>query len=971
MPRRGGSDNGSENQELVGTFETLRDEGEHFVHVKLWQKAIDSFTRAIEMSPEEKKCFVTRSKCWLQLGNAENALTDAEEALRLDKEYIPGLYQKAEAMYQLGDFETALVFFHRGHKLRPELQEFRLGIQKAQEAINNSIGKPDSVKLTAEGDLTYFYKQEELFPVAKAKKTGGTYGKPGAKKEAAKERQKPQASGDQKTIKQLLGELYGDKDFLEKLLSEDSMTSDNNPTNKDIREKIYDGLEYLHSRADFWRQQKPMYARKRDKAKQRQSAKARNQDPTSYLLRCLEDIDDDQSKERYEESLQKAKKTLKTVENMNEDQLQNKAEILANIHSQIGNAYLELGKYNDSLKHHEEDLKISKENGLEDARSRALDNLGRVHARKGNYDKAISVWEEKLPMSKSPLESTWLYHEIGRCYLELQRYQDARDFGEKAIQAAKEAEDDGWQLHASVLVAQSEVKLGDLQSASESFERSLDIAKKLNDGPAEAAIKKAMEEVNNRIVQGVKEGDGKDDEDRESVKSDKDRKGATSQASDKGNQSDQEDKRSRHSNEGEDKDNRYDDYPDDFEQDQQEKGSKQGSRPNSQPEEVSKKESNESKPRDSPSKDAEESLDKPTKSPSPEQPQSPSRVKATTSTGKDSKKGSESRKTSKESQKSTKSVQGTKSEQQKKTSKTSSKGKSSPPTKRKSTQEKKQSSEKKQSVGKKETNGKKESGGKKDSTDSQGMDEGSKKAEETDDENDEIRKVSEANSKVDMFEKDEKDDKKEDKKEESETKPSKPQKKSSGEGPTKKKSSQSPYVKTTKKASNSSIKSKTSTTSSGKGEEKSKQEKDSREDQSSSKDEVKVEDQEKKENQNTEQKKSSDDDIEEKPAEKRDSLEETEQNESNAVETQQNESDTKETQQNESKTETENKNISQDETNVQMVSEEDSAVPLETTEKDSKVEVEPYDTEAAEKGLSYNHPFEIKRKEKEEEGQKS
>nr|XP_022322324.1 tetratricopeptide repeat protein 25-like isoform X5 [Crassostrea virginica] len=534
MPRRGGSDHGSENQELVGTFETLRDEGEHFVHVKLWQKAIDSFTRAIEMNPEEKKCYVTRSKCWLQLGNAENALTDAEEALRQDKEYIPGLYQKAEAMYQLGDFETSLVFFHRGHKLRPELQEFRLGIQKAQEAINNSIGKPDSVKLTADGDLTYFYKQEEdekaKAKKAKAKKTGGTYGKPGAKKETAKERQKPQASGDQKTIKQLLGELYGDKDFLEKLLSEDSLTSDNNPTNKDIREKIYDGLEYLHARADFWRQQKPMYARKRDKAKQRQSAKARNQDPTSYLLRCLEDIDDDQSKERYEESLQKAKKTLKTVENMNEDQLQNKAEILANIHSQIGNAYLELGKYNESLKHHEEDLKISKENDLEDARSRALDNLGRVHARKGNFDKAIEVWEEKLPMSKSPLESTWLYHEIGRCYLELQRYQDARDFGEKAIQAAKEAEDDGWQLHASVLVAQSEVKLGDLQSAAESFERSLDIAKKLNDGPAESAIKKAMEEVNSRIVQGVKEGDDKDDDDdKGSVKSDKDRKGATSQ----------------------------------------------------------------------------------------------------------------------------------------------------------------------------------------------------------------------------------------------------------------------------------------------------------------------------------------------------------------------------------------------------------------------------------------------------------
>lgn len=51
-----------------------------------------------------------------------------------------GLYQKAQALYYQGDFEMSLVFYHRGLKLRPELQEFRLGIQKAQEAIDNSVG---------------------------------------------------------------------------------------------------------------------------------------------------------------------------------------------------------------------------------------------------------------------------------------------------------------------------------------------------------------------------------------------------------------------------------------------------------------------------------------------------------------------------------------------------------------------------------------------------------------------------------------------------------------------------------------------------------------------------------------------------------------------------------------------------------------------------------------------------------------
>ena len=62
-------------------------------------------------------------------------------------------------------------------------------------------------------------------------------------------------------------------------------------------------------------------------------------------------------------------------------------------------------------------------------------------------------------MSKSALESTWLYHEIGRCHLELGHFSDAKEFGDKSLEAAQEADDDVWQLNASVLVAQSLGKL--------------------------------------------------------------------------------------------------------------------------------------------------------------------------------------------------------------------------------------------------------------------------------------------------------------------------------------------------------------------------------------------------------------------------------------------------------------------------------------------------------------------------------
>lgn len=53
---------------------------------------------------------------------------------------LKGLYQKAEALYAMGEFELALMFYHRGKKLRSDLREFQLGINKAQEAIDNSVG---------------------------------------------------------------------------------------------------------------------------------------------------------------------------------------------------------------------------------------------------------------------------------------------------------------------------------------------------------------------------------------------------------------------------------------------------------------------------------------------------------------------------------------------------------------------------------------------------------------------------------------------------------------------------------------------------------------------------------------------------------------------------------------------------------------------------------------------------------------
>lgn len=88
--------------------------------------------QAIELAPEEKAAYVARSQCYLLLGEPHSALADAEAALKMDPKDAKALLRKAEALYYCGEFELSLVHYHRGLRTRPDLYEFRLGVQKAQ-----------------------------------------------------------------------------------------------------------------------------------------------------------------------------------------------------------------------------------------------------------------------------------------------------------------------------------------------------------------------------------------------------------------------------------------------------------------------------------------------------------------------------------------------------------------------------------------------------------------------------------------------------------------------------------------------------------------------------------------------------------------------------------------------------------------------------------------------------------------------
>ncbi|KAM6450237.1 outer dynein arm-docking complex subunit 4 isoform 2-T2 [Liasis olivaceus] len=490
----------SEGETLRGTFPSLMAEGTMLSRRGELAKALSYYTYALQLQPGNRNCLVARSKCYLRLGDTENALKDAEASLATDKEFTKGLYQKAEALYSMGDFEFALVFYHRGHKLRPELQKFRLGIQKSKEAIENSVGSPSSVKLENRADLYFLSRQAES---KRAKQ------KLHIKKDIKYQSKQQAPVRNEKMERQLLGELYVDKAFLEKLLKDEELIKSVTKQGVTVGDLLQEGLSYLDTRTDFWQQQKPIYARIRDrKLMLKRWARDQKRKPSEvarYILKSMEDIDMLLTSGCPERSCQKAEHVLKKIQGWSDDEIPNRSELVGNLYSCIGNAHIEMGNMMAALQSHRLDLDIAKENNLTDAISRALDNIGRVYARMGSFQEAIDTWEEKIPLVKSNLEKTWLFHEIGRCYLELNKAAEARDYGEKSLQCAEEEGDIEWQLNGGVLVAQAQVKLEDFQSAVTYFEKALEKAKRVHNDAAQQAIIIALDEANKGFIKELKE----------------------------------------------------------------------------------------------------------------------------------------------------------------------------------------------------------------------------------------------------------------------------------------------------------------------------------------------------------------------------------------------------------------------------------------------------------------------------------
>lgn len=109
------------------------------------RKAINYFTRELKINKDDYKTLIARADCYETIGFYENAIVDAEIAMKIDQKNYDLIHTLASSQINIGHFQKAIETLKRGLKYFPNSDEFYLKIGSCygalgmyQEAIDES-----------------------------------------------------------------------------------------------------------------------------------------------------------------------------------------------------------------------------------------------------------------------------------------------------------------------------------------------------------------------------------------------------------------------------------------------------------------------------------------------------------------------------------------------------------------------------------------------------------------------------------------------------------------------------------------------------------------------------------------------------------------------------------------------------------------------------------------------------------------
>ncbi|KID84623.1 heat shock protein STI1 [Metarhizium guizhouense ARSEF 977] len=158
----------------MASADELKALGNKAIAEKNFDDAVDKFTQAIALQPENHILYSNRSAAYASQKDWDNALADAEKTTQIKPDWAKGWGRKGAALHGKGDLLGANDAYSEGLKLDANNAQLKSGLASVEKAMQNEAGGAGGFGADPTGGLGQMFKDPNLIQkLAKNPKTSG------------------------------------------------------------------------------------------------------------------------------------------------------------------------------------------------------------------------------------------------------------------------------------------------------------------------------------------------------------------------------------------------------------------------------------------------------------------------------------------------------------------------------------------------------------------------------------------------------------------------------------------------------------------------------------------------------------------------------------------------------------------------------------------------------------------------------
>ncbi|MBW4555263.1 MAG: tetratricopeptide repeat protein [Trichormus sp. ATA11-4-KO1] len=144
--------------------EQLYQEGVRKYQAGKYQAAVDDFTQAIELDPQNALAYNKRGNAFYQLGNYQQAQADSSKAISLNPQNANAYYDRGFSLYELGKYKEAIADYTKAIELNAKnaYAYYGRGLARVQMKDNKGANADFSTAIRLQPDYTEAYLQRGI-----------------------------------------------------------------------------------------------------------------------------------------------------------------------------------------------------------------------------------------------------------------------------------------------------------------------------------------------------------------------------------------------------------------------------------------------------------------------------------------------------------------------------------------------------------------------------------------------------------------------------------------------------------------------------------------------------------------------------------------------------------------------------------------------------------------------------------------